>query len=400
MRWSPGRDRSDEGTVLCSTPSPTAFRSAVPDLLFEDVCGARVEELGRLLDDPYRVDAATRLHRVTVFVTYRCNLRCTYCKTIVRAPHELVERPQRAETFDLARFRAMLDAHGDTPIDHLHFTGGEASLSRDLPEMVRYAKQRGVGCVSITSNGTLAPAVYERLVVAGLDEVRISIDEAHTGLGVGEDLQSSASARALATVHALGTLRAAGREFFLILNTVVQPQHGDELPGIVRDLLALGADDVKLITSVDDKHELGAFAARAEVVAELERELATHPPERYPLLRRKIRTVFSADTIGLDTAQPLADGSWRCYIPLTERTVDGRHYYPCSVYLREGGAPLGAIDEPAEEQRRKTAEFVARGDCREDKICRSYCLHCTREFNVAANAARTQPAELLAEAAA
>jgi len=66
--WSPRRGRSDASSVLCSNPA-TTFRSAVPDLLFEDVTNARVDELGLLLDDPYCVDAATRLHRVTVFVT-------------------------------------------------------------------------------------------------------------------------------------------------------------------------------------------------------------------------------------------------------------------------------------------------------------------------------------------
>ncbi|MEZ6015794.1 MAG: radical SAM protein [Planctomycetota bacterium] len=382
---------SDNETVLgpCSS-SPS--RSAVPDLLFDDVRDARVADLDPLLDDPHHVAATTRLHRVTVFVTYRCNLSCSYCKTIVRTPGELLERPQRAETFDLLRFDAMLAEHGATPIDHLHFTGGEASLSRELPAMVRRAKERGVGCVSITSNGTLAPSAYVRLIEAGIDEVRISIDEAHAALGQGDTHEPSGQGRALATVRALGALRAAGLPFFLILNTVVEPRRCADLPALVRFLLSLGADDLKLITSVDDKEALGAFEGRAEVVAELERLLATYPLDRFPLLRRKVRTVFSAETIGLETVRAPANGDWRCYIPLTERTVDGRYYYPCSVYLREGGAPLGALDEASDEQRRKTADFVARGDCLTDPICARYCLHCTREFNVAANEARTPTA--------
>ncbi|MFO1078248.1 MAG: radical SAM protein [Planctomycetota bacterium] len=369
-------------------PTPLPTRSPVPDLLFEDVCDARVGDIRHLLDEPTRVDGATRLHRLTVFATYRCNLRCTYCKTIARSPQDLEARPQRAATLDRAGFDALLAGHGDTPIDHVHFTGGEASLLAELPAMVRAAKAHGVRCVSLTTNGTREPLVYPRLVDAGVDEIRVSIDEAHTGIGADGALVPGSGARALATVRALGALRRAGRPFFLILNTVVEPRHCRDLPRIVRSLLALGADDLKLITSVDDKHLLGGFAGRDAVVAELERLLAGHPAARYPLLRRKVRTVFSAETIGLDTSRPAADGSYRCYVPLTERTVDGRFYYPCSVYLREGGAPLGAIDEPQTEQRRRTAAFVARGDCRDDAICGRYCLHCTRAFNDAANAAR------------
>ena len=127
----------------------------------------------------------------------------------------------------------------------------------------------------------------------------------------------------------------------------------------------------------------------ASVLAALAALLLAYPAERFPLLRRKLRTVFADDAIGLATARPAADGSWRCYIPLTERTVDGEYYYPCSVWLREGGAPLGRTDEPQAEQRRKSAAFVSGHDCRREPICQRYCLHCTRQFNDAVNAERS-----------
>lgn len=375
--------------ALLPVPQEAAPRSIVPDLLFADVCTARVDDIRHLVDQPHAVDATTALHRVTVFVTYRCNLRCGYCKTIVRSTDELAARPQRAVTFDAAQFADLLASHGDTQIAHLHFTGGEASLLRDLPEMVAMAKAHGVSCVSLTTNGTQAPEVYVRLVHAGIDEIRVSLDDAH---GAGKDgtiLQPSTQGRAVATVRALGELRRAGHPFFLILNTVVQPDNHRTLPDLVRFLLALGPDDMKLITSVDEKGTLGSLAGAPAVVAELECILAAYPAERFPLLRCKVQTVFATHAIGLEAVRANDDGTWRCYIPLTERTVDGRYYYPCSVYLREGGAPLGAIAEPQSEQRRKTAEFVARGDCLSDPICNRFCLHCTREFNARANEART-----------
>jgi len=353
---------------------------------------------------PAEVDATTSLHRVTVFVTYRCNLRCPYCKTIARGADDLRQRPQRAASFDLAQFERLLASHGRTPIAHLHFTGGEASLHRDLAAMISAAKAHGVGCVSLTSNGTQAPAVYEELVRAGLDEIRISLDSAHTQALAGGALEPEASSAAIATVRALGGMRRAGGPFFLIVNTVVERSSRQHLPELVRFLLALGPDDIKLITSVDEKEDLGTFTGMRDVVERIERLLAEATAveaaggaaapgsearrERFPLLRQKLGTVFAADAIGLEHVQPAPDGVWRCYVPLTERTVDGVYYYPCSVYLREGGAPLGRIDEPQERQRQQTAAFVARGDCLADPICRRYCLHCTRAFNERANDAR------------
>lgn len=365
-----------------------APRSPVPDLLFEDVREQRVEDLLPFAEDPFLVDSAVAIHRVTVFLTYRCNLECPYCKTIVRTPADLSARPQRGESYDLESFRTMLAAHGETPIEHLHFTGGEASLVRDLPEMVRFAKARGVLRTSITSNGTRSPDTYLRLVEAGIDEIRISVDAADAAQGQRHTRRAGAWSKSIETVRALGAARREGRPFFLILNTVVTKENRAELDAIVAFLLDLGPDDVKLITEVDAKGELASFAERDRVVRAIERRLEAAPRDRYPLLRMKLSTVFAPDAIGLDGEAAPAGKAWRCYVPLTERTVDGVYYYPCSVWLREGGPPLGRVDEDHSVQRRKLAAFTARGDCLADAICSRYCLHCTRAFNARVNEER------------
>ena len=57
-----------------STRPNTRGRSPVPDLLFEDARLARLAEIAPLLADPELHDSAVPLHRITVFLTYRCNL--------------------------------------------------------------------------------------------------------------------------------------------------------------------------------------------------------------------------------------------------------------------------------------------------------------------------------------
>jgi len=100
---------------------------------------------------------------VTVFLTYRCNLDCPYRKTITRTAEDLRAFPQKGVTYDYDSFRELLLRLGEAPIRHLHFTGGEAALVRDLPRMVRLAKERGVSWVSMTSNGTLPPQAVSLL---------------------------------------------------------------------------------------------------------------------------------------------------------------------------------------------------------------------------------------------
>jgi molybdenum cofactor biosynthesis enzyme MoaA len=368
-----------------TVPAPRGSRSPVPDLLFEDEQIRRLDEIRPYLDAPEEVDALVPLHRVTVFLTYACNLACVYCKTIARSEQELRERPQKRLTFSLEDFGKLLDRLDGTPLRHLHFTGGEAALVRDLPHMVRLARSRGVERLSITSNGTLPATTYLELVESGMDEIRISLDANDPALGEELTLRRSAWRQTVRTIRDLSAARRQGTPFFLIVNTVVGKRTRHRLIEIVRFLLELGPDDVKLITEVDVRGDEG-FAAN-ELLAGVAELLAPYPSDVFPLLRRKLRTVFAADAIGLEDVPDRPD--FCCYIPLTERTVDGGYYYPCSVYLREGGRPLGRTDEPAAVQRARTAEFVRHGDCLNDPICRRYCLHCTRAFNVRANEART-----------
>ncbi|MBL8920104.1 MAG: radical SAM protein [Myxococcaceae bacterium] len=363
-----------------------AVRSPVPDLLFDDERDARVAELGRLVNEPDRVNVRTPLHRLTVFLTYRCNLDCPYCKTIARSEAELDARPQKRRTFTEAEFSTLLAQHSGTPLRHLHFTGGEASLVHGLDELVRLAKRAGVERLSMTTNGTLPAARLLRLVDAGLDELRLSLDAGEPALGAALTGRQNAWARAMATLQGLCAARRQGAPFFLIVNTVVGVANRARLPELVGLFLSLGIDDLKLITDVDAKGHLGDFPGVAEVKARLHAVLARYPATSFPLLRRKVETVFAPDAIGLP--QATAGSGWRCFIPLTERTVDGESYYPCSVYLREGGTPLGPTTDAPEVQRRVSARFVATHDCAADAICQRYCLHCTRAYNDAVNARR------------
>ena len=347
----------------------------------------RLSDIAPYLADPGAVPSSLPLHRVTVFLTYACNLACPYCKTIVRSDDDLRRFPQKADTFTYELFAEYLTGLEAVPV-HVHFTGGEAALVAELPRMVRLASDRGVRHLSITSNGTVPLKTFEGLVAAGLSEIRISIDAHEATLGAILTGRAHAWQRVVKTIDALAALRSGGNRVFLIANTVVNEMNRTHVVDIVRFLIDRGVDDIKLITVVDRKDSLGDFPGAVDLLRKIEAMLQQYPADAFPLLRRKLQTVFSSQAIGLDVVRAPRDSDWRCYVPMSERTVDARYYYPCSVYLREGGRPLGRIQEPQHVQREKTADFVQNGRCLDDPICRTYCLHCTKIFNVAANEAR------------
>ena len=62
-------------------------------------------------------------------------------------------------------------------IRKVRFTGGEPTLSADLPDLISFVKTMDAGThTAITSNGVLLASKVESLVAAGLDSVNISID--------------------------------------------------------------------------------------------------------------------------------------------------------------------------------------------------------------------------------
>jgi len=112
---------------------------------------------------------------VLIDATTRCNLACSHCPNSHLAAHKGFSGDME---FNL--FRKIADEvalHPDTWLRPLN--SGEPLLRCDLPAMIRYAKEKGIKNVGITSNGTLLTARMRRqLIEAGLDHLEISLDAA------------------------------------------------------------------------------------------------------------------------------------------------------------------------------------------------------------------------------
>ena len=113
--------------------------------------------LGRALATGRSVPLSATYH-----VTFRCNLRCAYCR-VPRASAELSTGQSLGLMALLARMGLL----------RVSFSGGEPLLREDLGALVRAARSRGV-VVSLTTNGHL---LTDRLdLVREVDTLFISLD--------------------------------------------------------------------------------------------------------------------------------------------------------------------------------------------------------------------------------
>jgi MoaA/NifB/PqqE/SkfB family radical SAM enzyme len=92
---------------------------------------------------------------INIFVTYRCNLACSYCF----AKELLSEYPK-----DLEReaFDSLLEWMQDASTPAAAFIGGEPTLHPDLPDMIERTAQAGVSTVLFT-NGIFPSKLVDRL---------------------------------------------------------------------------------------------------------------------------------------------------------------------------------------------------------------------------------------------
>src|SRR5437763_953776 len=113
--------------------------------------------------------AARRLVRrkspfqMTLSLANRCNFRCVYCEIPLQERDEMTT----------AEWCAAIDELRDGGMGRASIIGGEPLLRKDVGEIVRHLKRRGVHA-SMNTNGWLVPERIEE--IAELDLVCVTLD--------------------------------------------------------------------------------------------------------------------------------------------------------------------------------------------------------------------------------
>ena len=121
-------------------------------------------------------------HRFATVHNHGCTFRCGVCSYKLRSgpdgpPGRSVPAPERF--LDLDEVKRALDG---LAIDRLFFMGGEPTVAKDLPEMLRYAKERlGVRTYLGHTNGSRLPLAHLDGANVGLKAWDDRVHEAYTG---------------------------------------------------------------------------------------------------------------------------------------------------------------------------------------------------------------------------
>ncbi len=166
-----------------------------------------------------------------VALTYRCNLRCQFCYAACGCRRE--EGAGEMTTEEARRILEIIRHEAQVP--SVSFTGGEPTLRRDLPALVRHARSELGMRTNLITNGTLIDeALADDLGAAGLHSAQVSIEAPEEGV---HDSLTGSTGAFLRSVAAVGRLRERGIRVHT--NTTINQRNIrflDRMPEFVRGL--------------------------------------------------------------------------------------------------------------------------------------------------------------------
>jgi len=125
----------------------------------------------------------------------------------------------------------------------------------------------------------------------------------------------------------------------------------------------LGVSDIRIISS-----------AQYNTLLENAKNINEEVYVKYPILKYRIENLNRDRNVrGLQKHD-----SHRCHLMLDDMAIAGNYNFPCIIYMREGGDPVGKVGENMRQER---AEWIKNNDTHCNEICRKNCLDVCIDYN-------------------
>lgn len=175
-----------------------------------------------------------RTERIDIKTGFNCNNRCFFC----------VQGDKRHHHGDKSvdEIKRQLD-DAIQSADSIVFTGGEVTIRKELPELVKYARDLGFKSIQIQTNGRMLAyrKLTEQLVEAGATEFSPAL---HGHTPELHDYLTRAAGSFDQTVKGIKILRSMGQH--IITNSVITRSNYRHLPELARLLVRLGVHQYQL----------------------------------------------------------------------------------------------------------------------------------------------------------
>jgi MoaA/NifB/PqqE/SkfB family radical SAM enzyme len=294
-----------------------------------------------------QASSSSPMWRGEIILTGKCNFKCSYCQGL----------PVKND-IPLALAHSAIDIWTSEHLKNIRFSGGEPTLYKGLEDLIQHSHEAGVGRIGLSTNGTAAPELYRQLVECGLNDLAISLDSFGPSLANRiAQVQNSQWERVVENIRMLSSLT------YVTVSVVFTDENVAFAQDIIRFAHGLGVADIRITTAAQYNRTIRAFAG-------LSREML----EAHPILSYRIQNYRDGRNV-----RGIREGDvHRCHLVKDDCVAAGNWHYPCGVYLRERGAPIGMIDP---DMRTRRLEWFYTHNTFEDTICRTFCSDIYVDYN-------------------
>lgn len=289
------------------------------------------------------------LWRAEILLTDRCNFKCPYCR-------ELKSEIQNDLPLDKAI--EILTFLFQENVKNIRFSGGEPTLYNSLHGLVVLCKWNNVERIAISTNGSAPLHYYKELIKCGANDFSISLDAC-----------CASTANIMAGKQGyyntiVNNIRELSKLAYVTVGIVFDEKNISQLIGTIQLAKELGVSDIRIIPSAQYHQE--------DILTQLQLDFI----DKYPILKYRLSNHNSGFRIrGLT----IFDNN-HCPLVLDDIAIAGNYHYPCIIYLREQGNPVGNLSHLS-EVRGQRLNWYQTHNCYEDKICRKNCLDVCRAYN-------------------
>lgn len=296
-----------------------------------------------------RASVDSQLMRCELILTDACNFKCPYCRGL---------RKDLKGTIPLEKAKYIVDLWTKDNLENIRFSGGEPTVYKHLLELVKYTKSKGVKRVAISTNGSANIELYKELIDTGVNDFSISLDACCSAFG---DMMAGGIEGAWEKV--ITNINEIAKLTYVTLGVVVTEDTVSDLKNTIEFASNLGVADIRIISS-----------AQYNQLLEVAKTVSEDVYRKYPILKYRIENLNNNRNVrGLTETD-----SHKCGLVLDDMAIAGEYHFPCIIYMREGGNPIGKVGENMRQERLK---WMLKNDTHKNPICKNNCLDVCIDYN-------------------
>jgi len=161
----------------------------------------------------------------------------------------------------------------------------------------------------------------------------------------------------------INNIRILSKLTYVTAGVVLTPDNISKTIDTIRLAHQLGVSDIRIISAAQWNEPIPRLNEIEEEV------LNAHPILKYRVRHfaegRNVRGISKTD-------------SNKCALVLDDSVIAGDYHFPCIIYMREKGNPIGKISN---NMRKERLDWFQSHDCFKDEICKKNCLDVCVDFN-------------------